>query len=100
MTQPWPPSEAYGLYLKWVLASTHQAPFWIVDPSNHRTGAKVSSRSTLNGSVPLWKRRARGVACLAQAPDREGHELEGLGRCVPWDNTGPLKRARECSVQV
>jgi hypothetical protein len=30
-------------------------------------------------------------SCACLAPDREGHE--GLGRCVPWDNTGPLTLA-------
>ena len=79
-------SKAYGLYLGCSRAPIKRRIGSWIQTSHRRHGVEP------NGSVPLWKRR--GVACLA--PDREGHE--GLGRCVPWDNTGPV--TRECSVQV
>jgi hypothetical protein len=83
-------SKAYGLYLGCSRAPIKRRIRSWIQPSHRRRG--VEPNGSMNGSVPLWKRR--GVACLA--PDREGHA--GLNGCVPWGHTGP--QTRECSVQV
>ena len=66
MTQPWP-SEAYGLYLKWLLASTpaikHRFGSWI-QPSHRRQG--VTRR--LADSEWLSPAMAAPGSCLPGAP--------------------------------
>jgi hypothetical protein len=65
-------SRAYGPYLGCSRAPIKRRIRSWIQPSHRRRG--VEPNGSMNGSVPLWKRR--GVACLA--PDRERHE--GLDR--------------------
>ena len=57
--------------------------------SNHRTGATVTESSRMAQS-----RHGSAGELLAWLPIVTGHE--GLGWCVPWDNTRPL--TGECST--
>ena len=72
-----------------MLDSTHQAPYWIVDPNMYRAGATVSSRMAQS-------RYGSAGELLAWRPDRVGHEA--LNGYDTRGRTGPL--ARECSVHV